>query len=237
MIESLPFYVSAVFILTTFFTVGVFLYAAKRGAFSSKPTQILNFLLPFWLIFQAVFGIGGFYQATQAFPPRLPLFGLIPALLAIISLFIFAHKNFISRLPLKTLTWIHVVRVPVEIVLLWLFQAGQVPQLMTFEGRNFDVLSGLTAPLIAWLAFRGGKTNRILLIVWNTVALLLLLNILVNALLSIPSPVQTFAFDQPNLAILYFPFIWLPTVVVPIVLFSHLVSFWQLLRSHSNSKL
>ena len=30
------------------------------------------------------------------------------------------------------------------------------------------------------------------------------------------------------LAVLYFPFIWLPSVVVPIVLFSHLASLWKL---------
>ena len=34
---------------------------------------------------------------------------------------------------------------------------------------------------------------------------------------------QQFAFDQPNLAILQFPFSWLACCVVPLVLFSHLV--------------
>ena len=46
-----------------------------------------------------------------------------------------------------------------------------IPQLMTFEGRNFDILSGITAPIIYWLAFRSGKTNRPLLIIWNILAL------------------------------------------------------------------
>jgi hypothetical protein len=118
-------------------------------------------------------------------------------------------------------------------VLFWLFQAGQIPQLMTFEGRNFDILSGLTAPLIYWLAFRGGKTNRRLLIVWNLFALALLINIVVNAFLSFPFSFQQFAFDQPNRAVLYFPFVWLPSVIVPIVLFCHLASLWQLLSKDS----
>ena len=104
---------------------------------------------------------------------------------------------------------------------------------MTFEGRNFDILAGITAPLIAWLAFRGGKINRPLLIVWNIFALILLINIVVNAVLSFPSPFQQFAFEQPNLAVLYFPFQWLPSVIVPIVLFSHLASLWQLFKTDS----
>jgi hypothetical protein len=160
------------------------------------------------------------------------LFALFPALAAIILLFILARKSLIEQLPLQTLTYLHVVRIPVELVLLWLYQGGQVPQLMTFEGRNFDILAGITAPVMAWLAFRGGKINRPLLIVWNTLALGLLLNIVVNAVLSFPFPLQQFAFDQPNRGVLYFPFIWLPSTIVPIVLFCHLASLWQLARNN-----
>ncbi|HVF96549.1 MAG TPA: hypothetical protein VM871_04480, partial [Flavisolibacter sp.] len=39
-----------------------------------------------------------------------------------------------------------------------------------------------------------------------------------------------FAFDQPNIAVLYFPFIWLPSFIVPVVLLSHLVCIRQLLK-------
>lgn len=226
--ENVPTYVSIIFILTTFLTVGILLYASKRAAYSSVTTKIFGFLFPFWLIFQAVLSIGGFYLQTESFPPRLFIFGIFPALLTIILLFILARKDFISHLPLKSLTLLHTIRIPVEIVLLWLFQAGQVPRLMTFEGRNFDIFSGITAPLIFWLAFLGGKINRPLLVGWNLLALGLLANIVINALLSAPFPMQQFAFEQPNRAILYFPFIWLPTVVVPIVLFCHLASLWKL---------
>ena len=233
MIEILPIYVSIIFILTTFLTVGIFLYAVKQGNFSSKATKVLVFLLPFWLIVQMVLSIGGFYLITDTFPPRIPFFAVFPALLLLIALFIFARKDFIARLPIKSLTIIHVIRIPVEIVLLWLFQAGQIPQLMTFEGRNFDILSGLTAPLIFWLAFRGGKTNRSLLIIWNILALGLLINIVTNAILSFPYSFQQFALEQPNRALLYFPFVWLPSVVVPIVLFCHLASLRQLFSKDS----
>lgn len=229
MIENLPTYVSITFILTTFLTVGIFLYAVKRGAFTATATKILGFLIPFWIIFQGTLALGGFYLQTDVKPPRIMLFGVLPAWLLIILLFIFARRDLIERLPLKILTALHTIRIPVELVLLWLFQAGQVPQLMTFEGRNFDIIAGITAPVIAWLAFRGGRINRPLLIGWNIMAFALLLNIVINAILSAETPFQQFAFDQPNRGILYFPFIWLPSVVVPIVFFSHLASLWQLL--------
>lgn len=229
MIENLPWYISITFILTTFVTVGFFLYSIKRTVFETTSAKILSFLIAFWLIFQAILSLGGFYLVTDAVPPRLLLTGVLPTILTIILYFGFARKSFIEKLPLKVLTLLHIIRIPVEIVLFWLFQEKLVPELMTFEGRNFDILSGLTAPVVYWLAFRNGKINRKLLIIWNILALGLLINIVTNAILSFPFPLQQFAFEQPNRAVLYFPYIWLPTVVVPIVLFSHLISLHQLL--------
>jgi hypothetical protein len=224
MIENLPLYVVAVFIAATLLTVGIFQYAIKRGAFSSSTTKFLSFAVPFWMFFEATAAVLGFYGST---PTRLPFFAVLPAVATIICLFIFS-RQWISRLPLQTLTLIHIVRIPVELCLLRLWQSEQIPQIMTFEGRNFDILAGITAPLIAWLAFRNGKVNRTLLIIWNTFALILLVNIVVTAVLSIKSPIQQFGFEQPNVAVLYFPFIWLPAVVAPIILFSHLASLFQL---------
>lgn len=231
MIENLPAYISITFILTTFLTVGFFLFAIKQTVFDTVAAKTFVFLIGFWLILQAILSLGGFYLVTDVVPPRLMLTGFFPALSLILLYFIFARKSFIEPLPLKILTLLHIIRVPVEIVLYWLSEAKLVPELMTFEGRNFDILSGLTAPLIYWLAFRNGKINRRLLIIWNITALGLLVNIVTNAILSFPFPFQQFAFDQPNRAILYFPYIWLPTVVVPIVFFSHLISLWQLFYS------
>lgn len=66
------------------------------------------------------------------------------------------------------------------------------------------------------------------LLAWNFIGIGLLANIVINAVLSVPSPFQKFAFNQPNIAVLYFPFNWLPGVVVPLVLLSHLVVIRQL---------
>lgn len=233
MIENLPLYIVVVFVMSTLLTVGIFQYICKRGAFSSVETKVLSFLIPFWLFFQATIAVFGFYKITDTFPPRLLLFGIIPAIATIIVLFAIS-RDFILRLPLQSLTIIHIVRIPVELVLHWLYQNGQIPQLMTFEGRNFDILAGLTAPLILWIAFRHGKINKPVLLIWNFLALASLLNIVVNALLSVPSPIQKFAFDQPNQAVLYFPFVWLPTVIVPVILFSHLAAIFQLSKKNNS---
>jgi len=233
MIENLPLYIVVIFILTTLLTVGIFQYALKRGSFTSRTTTFLHFLLPLWLIFQATISVLGFYQVTDTTPPRMMAFAVFPALLTIIGLFIFS-RDFIGKLPLQVLTFLSIIRIPVELVLLWLFQYGYVPEIMTFEGRNFDILSGLTAPFIAWIAFRGGQTNKPLLIIWNIFGLVLLINIVTYAALSLQSPIQQLSFEQPNRAVIYFPFVWLPSTIVPIVLFCHLASLWQLFSNNKS---
>lgn len=231
--EAVPAHVSIVFILTTFTAVAFLLHAARQTGLQTLPSRILIFVLPLWIFFQLVLAVGGFYQDSSSVPPRLVLFGIWPAVLFIAVYFVFFRKTFIERLPLQTLTILHVVRVPVEIVLLWLFFAGQVPWMMTFEGWNFDILSGILAPIVYWVAFRGGRTRRGLLVAYNVLGLILLANIVSIAALSLTSPIQQLNFDQPNRAVMFFPYVWLPTIVVPIVLFAHLASLWKLFRERT----
>lgn len=234
MIETVPGYVSITFILTTFLTVGFLLHAVKQTVYETTPAKILIFLLAFWILFQGLLALSGFHQKPDTFPPRIILFGVLPALLLITAYFIFFRQNFIEKLPLKILTILHVVRIPVELVLLWLFQNQLVPQSMTFEGRNFDILSGFTAPIIYLLAFRGGKINRLLLVVWNVFALILLFNIVVTAILAFPAFNPNTTPELQNRAVTFFPYVWLPTVIVPIVFFSHLASLWKLYKNSAN---
>ncbi|HVF81580.1 MAG TPA: hypothetical protein VM884_06585, partial [Flavisolibacter sp.] len=157
---------------------------------------------------------------------------LLPPLIAIAVCFLTKPgRAFLNSLDAKWLTLLHVVRVPVEMVLLWLALQKYLPLLMTFEGRNFDILSGLTAPLIFYFGYVRKKLSSRALLAWNFACLALLINIVVNAIFAAPFPFQQFAFDQPNIAVLYFPFVWLPAFIVPVVLLAHLANIRQLLLS------
>lgn len=134
-----------------------------------------------------------------------------------------------DRMELSNLTLIHLNRVPVEFVLLWLSVYHFVPDIMTFEGRNFDIFSGISAALIWYFGFYKNRLNKNILLIWNLICLGLLFNIVIIAILSAPYPFQKFGVDQPNIAVFYFPFIWLPAYVVPVVLFSHLAAIRKLM--------
>lgn len=219
--ETLPLVLPLAFVLTTVLTVGFFHVAARRSG------RVLAGLVA-WLLLQGAVGLSGFYTVSHTMPPRLALL-LGPPLLAIgLLLATRAGRSFLDGLRLEVLTLLHLVRVPVELVLFGLYLHHAVPRLMTFEGRNFDVLAGLSAPLVYFLAFRRQQLGRRGLLVWNLLGLVSLLNIVVNAMLSVPSPVQQFGFEAPNVAILHFPFVWLPGVVVPLVLLAHLAAIRRL---------
>jgi hypothetical protein len=219
--EKLPVYISLVFFLTTCLTVGVF-YKASRH---SKLTLLI---LVTWLALQSYIGLSDFYTVTESSPPRFLLL-VLPPMLFIVALFTTrVGRDYIDNLDVKTLTLLHSIRIPVEIVLYWLFVYKTVPELMTFEGRNFDIISGITAPIVFYYGFIRKRFSNTFILIWNFVSLGLLINIVLNAILSAPFPFQKWAFDQPNIAILYFPFVWLPSCVVPLVLLSHLATIKQL---------
>ncbi len=234
MILHLPIYISLIFGLTTVATLLLFIWTIKNSnpqATILNPTKIFISLI-IWMTIQAVLTLNNVYNSdTNSIPPIIVRFGILPTILPIIILFATqTGRRFIDSLPLKNLTYLNIVRVPVELVLYWLYLNKAVPEGMTFEGQNGDIIAGITAPFVAYFAFTKGKLSQQMILVWNFICLGLLLNIVVIAFLSTPSPVQKLAFDQPNIAILNFPFSWLPTFIVPIVLFGHLVSIRQLLK-------
>jgi len=238
MIENLPNYISLIFGLTTVSTLLLFIWTIRNSNSETtrkKATTILIALIT-WLLIQTILTLKNIYNTDiNSFPPKIILFGILPTILTMIFLFVtLKGRQFIDSLPLKNLTYLNIVRIPVEIVLFWLFLNKSIPELMTFEGRNFDITAGITAPLIAYFGLTKTKLSRPTILIWNFICLGLLINIVVNALFSAPSPIQRFAFEQPNIAILNFPFSWLPTFIVPIVLFGHLTSIRRLLKQKTD---
>jgi hypothetical protein len=223
-----PLYVTALFIATTLLTLWLFYRAFTKTSTSIAQKVLWGSLA--WLGLQGVVFATGFYLKTDTVPPRFAL-AVVPTFIAI-AYFLSkkSSANILDKLSLKDLTLVHVCRIPVEIGLLWLYQSQQIPQIMTFEGRNFDVFSGLTALPMAWYAFQNDTIKRTSLLIWNIVCLALVCIIVVIALLSAPTPFQQFGFEQPNVGVLKFPFGWLPSFIVPVVVFCHLVSIRQLVK-------
>lgn len=187
-------------------------------------------LIIFVALAQGVLAYSGFYTDFDVFPPRFPLLVFPSFLLIIVTYLTASGKRFLDQIDQAWLTFSHIIRFPVELVLYWLFLKGMVPELMTFEGHNFDILSGLSAPFLAYWAYVKKQVGARWLLLWNFVCLGLLLNIVLHAILSAPSPFQQLGFDMPNTGVFYFPYAWLPSIIVPLVFLSHLICIRQLIQ-------
>jgi hypothetical protein len=97
---------------------------------------------------------------------------------------------------------------------------------MTFEGRNFDVVSGLTAIVIAILV-TNKKISPSIVIAWNFLGLALLINIVAIAIMSMPTPFRVFMNEPANTIVTRFPVVWLPALLVPLAYGLHFLSFRQ----------
>lgn len=199
---------------------------------SGNSSKVLTVIIGFAIV-QGLVAFLGFYTNFHTVPPRLPLL-VLPSFALIALLFAFPMSRFfLDNIDPSWLTFLHIVRFPIELVLYWLFLFDLVPELMTFEGRNFDILSGISAPFIAYWAYIKKSMSPKWMLVWNFICLALLLNIVIQAILSAPGPFQQLSFDVPNTGVFYFPYVWLPSIIVPLVFLSHVICIRQIIRTIS----
>jgi hypothetical protein len=180
-----------------------------------------------WMLLVSILAIQGFFSVTDTVPPRFAVI-FIGNIICVLYLYRLL-KNEVVDYQYSMI--IHSLRILVEIALYILFLQGQVPKIMTFEGWNFDILVGISA-LILLLSFRINKSkpSKIVLLIWNYVSILFLINIVTIGILSAPLPIQQLSFEQPNIAVLKFPYILLPSLIVPIVFLTHILNIRQLTK-------
>ena len=132
MIENLPHWIDTLFLATCFLAIGLFHYS------NGKPKK-LTLLIILWWVLQSVLAYTGFYQVSDSIPPRFALVLLPTTLLIVYGLLPKQREWLLTKRSSQVSTFLHAVRLPVEIVLFGLFTHKMIPELMTFEGRNFDI--------------------------------------------------------------------------------------------------
>lgn len=223
MVENLANWIEVLFGLTVLLTIWLYWLANPGSGRLIGWTVLLG-------VIHSVAAYLGFYSNFEAIPPRFLLIIIPSTLIVLYGLLPSVRKKVMDNRDLYLSPFLHVIRVPVEIVLLYLFYHGAIPELMTFEGRNFDILAGITAPIMGALYVRN-KVSNTAMIAWNITCLGLVSFILTNGILSAPLPFQLFAFDQPNVGVAYFPFVLLPAIIVPIVMYTHIIDLLILIKA------
>jgi len=186
------------------------------------------FILIPWISLLTVFSYKGFFTDFSKLPPRPALAMLIPLPIIILIAFSKTGTQLLQTVPAHWLIFMQSFRVIVELLLLFAFMDGKLPVQMTFEGRNFDVLTGVLALPVGYILARKRTHAPKLAIAFNIIGIILLLNILVIAVLSMPTSIRYFMNEPSNTLVGQFPFILLPGVLVPIAYTMHIFSLRQL---------
>lgn len=184
-----------------------------------------------WLAFVSIWSASGTMDNFENFPFNFAPVLVVP-LVTIVLLVIFSKglKQILEQIPPDRIVVLQNFRVPVEILLWLLFVASMLPEHLTFEGRNFDILAGLTAPFVAW-GLRKNRISKTIAILWNFACLGLLINIVTIAFLSTPSPIRMFFEEPSSRVVALFPISFLPGFLVPLAYTLHFFSLKQLFAS------
>ena len=193
-----------------------------------RRAQIVGACAVAWMMLTWIAAARGVLQQWERTPPP---FAVMIAGVVVISFAIAfggVGRTLAAGLPL----WVHVAvqgfRLPLELAMHVMSERGIMPPEMTYTGRNFDIVTGATAIVVAVLV-ASGRSGRRLVAAWNVLGLALLVNVVIVAILGTPA-FRYFGDDHLNTWVTYPPFVWLPAVMVLAALAGHLIIF-RALRS------
>ena len=231
--------------LLVVFCLSVILYGLQQSLHKTnferqkKQLIMLGTLLCFalWVTTLTVLSYKGFFANFQQLTPRPVLAMLLPLPIILLISFSSTGTQILKAVPPHWLILMQSFRILVEVLIWFAVLANKFPIQMSFEGRNFDILSGLLALVAAYLMVKKNYTSSKIIIGYNVIGISLLFNILIVALLSMPTPIRYFM-NEPNAELVaQFPYILLPGVLVPIAYSFHFFSLRQaLLQSRHQIK-
>jgi len=219
--STLPFYIPLAFGVS----IVLALYLFYRASGRSRGFLLLSLA---WITLQGFVSWTGFYAAPGK-PLRFPLLLMPPVVLGLIYSYTPKGRRFFSTLDIRSLTLLQSIRLLVEPVLYWLAVYHLVPRAMTFEGKNFDILTGLTMPIIYYFGFVRKTLPTWLIIIWNWMGIVLLAVVVSIGVSSALHAGQTIAAANAgaglsSFAIQQFPWALLPGFLVPTAFFAHVAS-------------
>ncbi len=137
-------------------------------------------------------------------------------------------RTFVKRVPIVWLVGFQGFRLPLELVLHAWYEQGTLPVQMTFEGHNFDIVTGIAALFVAfvlsWVPLSAAAQWRWVL-GFNLLGLGLLAAVVRIAVLSTPWALRSYMNDPPVQLVFHAPYTWILSVCVAGALTGHVIVF------------
>jgi hypothetical protein len=165
--------------------------------------------------------------------PGLGLAVLLP--IAILSVRVLRSPSLLQALraiPLSMLIGVNVIRT-FGVMFLILYGVGRLPAPFAPVAGWGDILVGLTAVPVAWLAYKKGAAAHSTVLIWNSLGLLDLIAAVGLGVTSSPGPLRLI-FAEPGAGIMTtLPWLLIPGFLVPLLASTHLAVFYRLAGSES----
>jgi len=221
------FYLLLLVLLATF-SVGL-----HRAKF---PLWSLWLGLALWLGYVGVLAHFGVFR-DFSLPPRIPLLTVLPALGFVFWFFKTGrHRALLHRVPRWQPVVFQAFRIWVEFLILGAALRGLGSQEPTMEGYNFDIITGITAPVVALLVYRWQVLSERWVFWWNVMGLLWIVNVVFIFISLIGFP-QVWGYAQTTISPDFgqMPYLLIPAFFMPSAVFMHVFSLMQLRAKPSST--
>ena len=190
---------------------------------SGKSGVVLLLALAAWML---VTGLAAYSGVLAKFDARPPPF--IVLLLSVIGAAVVLVRSQVgtrlsAELPLVALVAFQSFRLPLELLMHEAAVQGVMPPQMTFTGWNFDIVTGVSAIIVAALG-----APRKLVLAWNVLGSVLVAIIVTIAVISSPMFKAFGDGAAVNTFVAHFPYVWLPAVMVMFAFAGHAMIFIRL---------
>jgi hypothetical protein len=196
----------------------------------ARVWRISAVVLVGWFVVALALSWFGFYRGAPGRVPTIQYGILVPILIGAIAMWRSpAVWRLIEAIPQPWLVAIQFYRT-LGVIFLILHASGRMPGLFALPAGWGDVAVGLSAPVVALIYARNPGSNGALVLAWNVLGLADLAVAVATGFLASPSPLQLYAFDNPNELISAFPLVLVPVFLVPLSVLLHIASLAKLRR-------
>jgi len=192
-----------------------------------KVLLVLGLLL--WQCY--IFGLGQTdLLSSLDLPPRFAIFLIAPAFI-FTAIFIYTNRNnsWLDCIPQSWLIYFQSFRILVETLFVLSIAEGVLHPNVTIEGYNFDMIMGVTAPIIAFLAFEMRILSKKNVILWNYIGLAVLASVIFVFTTTVFFP-QFYGSSENLMSVTFtsYPYTLVTGFLMPVAVFIHVLSIVQL---------
>ena len=177
-----------------------------------------------------------YYRSTVG-PPGVGLGLAVLLPVVVLSLIVLRSerlRRMLDTVPLSLLIGVNALRV-LGVLFVLLHASGRLPAPFAPAAGWGDIIAGVAAVPLAWLAWRRERDARPLVLAWNIFGIADLVNAVGMGVASSPGPLQVFGGEPGAAMMATLPWLLIPAFLVPLLACTHLAVFWRLGRARQST--